>query len=139
MSGATVGAYLSHSFTTQRSGYYGSGEMFVFSIPDGGSVPVIYPWVGRDALPLGHMAELFLYADAERLAIGGGGTGDGHALELDGELDYGVSVASQTFGNPPLVAPHTSDVAEELMAGKKEDTAVFHVGVVEVWAILDDN
>jgi hypothetical protein len=84
------------------------------------------------------MAELFLYADSERLAIGGGGRGDGHALELDSELDYGVSVSSQTFGNPPLITPHTADVAEELLAGMREDTAVFHVGVVEVWAILDD-
>lgn len=60
--------------------------------------------------------DYFQYSTHDCLAIGGA---PAYALKLDGELTYGRSGISETFGNAPL-------------AGQEE----FHIGRVEVWALV---
>eukprot|EP00035_Acanthoeca_spectabilis_P031604 m.14952 g.14952 ORF g.14952 m.14952 type:complete len:577 (-) comp4847_c0_seq1:70-1800(-) len=127
VAGETVGAYLSHPFSTPRSGYYGGGETFLLTLREGADTPVVFPWVGVAGPSSDRQSELFLFADAERLAVGGGGHAGGHALELDAELDFGITSASKTFGNPPLT---TVDNAQR--------DVMFRVAAVEVWGFDSD-
>jgi len=69
-----------------KSAYYGNGESFVFSIEPTAQV---HRWTGRN--------ELFVLSNEHCFAMGGGG--DGFAMQLDDELDTGVSSRSDTFDN----------------------------------------
>eukprot|EP00037_Helgoeca_nana_P016067 m.150695 g.150695 ORF g.150695 m.150695 type:complete len:570 (+) comp23322_c0_seq2:274-1983(+) len=127
VAGDTLGAYLSHPLTTRRSGYFGSGETFVLSCTDRSEIPTLFPWVGVDGPPESRQAELFMYADAQRLAVGGGGSAGGHALELDAELDFGVTGGSKTFANPPLAGVASGS------------DSIFRVAAVEVWGFRESD
>jgi hypothetical protein len=69
-----------------KSAYYGNGESFVFSIEPTAQV---HRWTGRN--------ELFVLSNEHCFAMGGGG--DGFAIQLDDELDTGVSSRSDTYDN----------------------------------------
>jgi hypothetical protein len=86
--GYVFGAYLSHSLKVS-SEYYGNGENFVFTLlPQ----PSKHSWTGRN--------EYFMLSDLRQIIIGGGGSG--FAIQLDDELNTGVSNTSDTFMNPIL-------------------------------------
>jgi hypothetical protein len=51
-----------------------------------------YKWTGNNSM--------FLISNPKTLVVGGGG--DGFALQLDDELDTGVSSHSATYDNPQL-------------------------------------
>jgi len=106
-SGSVCGAYASTPWEPQ-SGFFGTGESFVFSFPDpesdlkGG----VYPWARTN--------DCFLTASAgEKSYIGvGGGDGGGYALWLEGSLRNGASSACKTFGSPPLASQGTFNVLQ---------------------------
>jgi Na+/glutamate symporter len=86
--GYVFGAYLSHPLKVTPE-YYGTGENFVFALlPQ----PSKYSWTGRN--------EYFVLSNFQQLVIGGGG--NGYAIQLDDELNTGVSAMSETFMNPTL-------------------------------------
>ncbi len=85
--GSVFGAFMAHALQ-KSAAYYGSGENFVFRLsPD----VEIYRWSKEN--------HLFVLSDRTHLAIGGG---DGFALQLDEDLDTGVSTSSATYRNPIL-------------------------------------
>ncbi len=86
--GYIFGGYISPGLE-HRKNYYGNGESFVFSI-----IPTIqaYRWTGKN--------NMFVVSNQHCLALGGGG--DGFAIQIDDELDTGVSCPSETFDNPTL-------------------------------------
>ena len=86
--GYIFGAYLGHPIE-MSSHYYGTGESFVFQISP---VPKVYRWTRAN--------DLFFTSDRFSLAVGGGG--DGFALQLDEDLDTGVSTRSATYDNEIL-------------------------------------
>jgi hypothetical protein len=86
--GNVFGAFMAHALEKSAT-YYGSGENFVFRL-----IPQveIYRWSKEN--------HLFVLSDRTHFAIGGGG--DGFALQLDEDLDTGVSTSSATYRNPIL-------------------------------------
>eukprot|EP00598_Pedospumella_elongata_P010053 CAMPEP_0185014934 /NCGR_PEP_ID=MMETSP1098-20130426/99573_1 /TAXON_ID=89044 /ORGANISM="Spumella elongata, Strain CCAP 955/1" /LENGTH=242 /DNA_ID=CAMNT_0027544041 /DNA_START=1297 /DNA_END=2022 /DNA_ORIENTATION=+ len=72
-----------------KQGYYGNGESFVFSVVP---TPRVHKWTGKN--------ELFVLSNPHCFAMGGGG--EGYAIQLDDELDTGVSNKSDTFNNNVL-------------------------------------
>ena len=86
--GCVFGAYIAHGLENSAQ-YYGSGESFVFKLTPS---PKVYRWTKEN-----HM---FFLSDRTHLAIGGGG--DGFALQLDEDLDTGVSTCSATYRNDML-------------------------------------
>jgi len=86
--GFIFGAYLGHPIELS-SHYYGTGESFVFQISP---APKVYRWT--------RVNNLFFTSDRFSLAVGGGG--DGFAIQLDEDLDTGVSTRSATYENDIL-------------------------------------
>lgn len=86
--GYIFGVFIAHALEN-KSDYYGSGESFVFTV-----APEVrkYKWTGNNSM--------FLISNPKTLVVGGGG--DGFALQLDDELDTGVSSHSATYDNPQL-------------------------------------
>ncbi|RYG69367.1 hypothetical protein EON64_02865 [archaeon] len=86
--GYVFGGYISPGLQDKKS-YYGSGESFVFSV-----IPTIqaYKWTQKN--------NFFVLSHTEGLAMGGGG--EGFAIQIDDELDTGVSNHSDTYDNPTL-------------------------------------
>ena len=86
--GYIFGVFVAHALEN-KSDYYGNGESFVFSV-----APEIhkYKWTGANTM--------FIISNSKTLVIGGGG--DGFALQLDDELDTGVSNRSATYENQQL-------------------------------------
>jgi len=75
--------------------FFGCGQSFVFKIyPD-----VCYPWVGKETPVTLASASMFQAGDRNVMMIGGG---DGCALQIDKDLDYGRSERCDTFANDPL-------------------------------------
>lgn len=60
--------------------------------------------------------DFFQYSTPDCLAIGGA---PAYAIKLDGDLAFGRSGSSETFGNPPLAS------SEE-----------FEIGRVELWGLV---
>jgi len=102
--GYIFGAYLGHPIELS-SHYYGTGESFVFQISP---APKVYRWT--------RVNNLFFASDRFSLAVGGGG--DGFAIQLDEDLDTGVSTRSATYDN------------EILSSGE-----FFRVLAVELWSL----
>ncbi|PIK36879.1 putative TBC1 domain family member 24 isoform X5 [Apostichopus japonicus] len=106
MDDEVFGAYLSTCWgqrndEEQKTPYFGTGESFMFSLSPEEKK---YPWVGlidnnKVSGPSDHAAHLFMRAQANLIAVGGGG-GDG--ICLDGDLTKGRTKACITFNNPPL-------------------------------------
>lgn len=86
--GYVFGGFVSPGFQS-KSTYYGNGESFVFSLMP---VPRVYKWTSVN--------ELIVLSNEKCFAMGGGG--DGFAIQLDDELDTGVSSRSDTFNNDTL-------------------------------------
>jgi hypothetical protein len=86
--GYIFGGYISPGLQDKKT-YYGNGESFVFTIAPNVQA---YRWTERN--------HLFILSQPQCLAMGGGG--EGFALQLDDELDTGVSCRSETFDNPTL-------------------------------------
>ena len=86
--GYVFGGYISPGLEAKK-GYYGNGESFVFSVVP---QPQVYRWTGLN--------ELFVTSTDNCFAMGGGG--EGFAIQLDDELDTGVSNKSTTFHNQML-------------------------------------
>lgn len=86
--GYIFGGYISPGLESKK-GYYGNGESFVFSVVP---QPQVYRWTGLN--------ELFVTSTDNCFAMGGGG--EGFAIQLDDELDTGVSNKSTTFHNQML-------------------------------------
>lgn len=91
--GYIFGVYLSHPLKIS-SVYYGNGENFVFSVlPQ----PVQYSWTRKN--------DYHILSNYQQIAIGGGTEGrrgvgaGGFAIQLDDELNTGVSSWSDTYGN----------------------------------------
>ncbi|XP_037076466.1 GTPase-activating protein skywalker-like [Pollicipes pollicipes] len=118
--GAVFGAYCSTTWNTRnqmqedgtRYTYFGTGETFLFTLRPQLKV---YPWVGKvkqeqdpQLAGVSHSQQLFMAADNTMLTIGGGG---GQAIWLDENLSRGKTDACDTFGNPPLTATGSFDVA----------------------------
>ncbi|XP_035693537.1 TBC1 domain family member 24-like [Branchiostoma floridae] len=98
------GAFITESFDYQSTGrtkisrsYFGTGEMFLFSLTP---VPVRYPWVGvTDGRDLSPSQSMFISADCTSLVIGGG---DGNGIFLDQDMNRGNTKRCRTFNNEPL-------------------------------------
>lgn len=126
MDDEVFGAYLSTCWgqrndEEQKTPYFGTGESFMFSLSPEEKK---YPWVGlidnnEVSGPSDHAAHLFMRAQANLIAVGGGG-GDG--ICLDGDLTNGRTKACITFNNPPLA---------------KEE--VFQTRVIEVLTFADSD
>lgn len=109
------------------SSYFGSGEAFVFSLRHSRGV---WPWSRAN--------NDFQYVHPRHgIALGGGGS---FAVFLDEALEHGVSGASATFGNPPLVGGSSSGGSTAPLpslpdpAGKPETPARdFKVVAVQVY------
>lgn len=86
--GYVFGGFISPNICDKTS-YYGNGECFVYSLVP---TPQVYKWTGKN--------ELFVLSNGNCFAMGGGG--DGYAIQLDDELDTGVSNHSDTFENNVL-------------------------------------
>jgi hypothetical protein len=85
--GYVFGAYLAHPLKVSPE-YYGNGENFVFALlPQ----PTQYGWTGRN--------EYFILSNYHQIIIGGG---NGYSIQLDDELNTGVSNTSDTYKNPVL-------------------------------------
>lgn len=86
--GYKFGVYVAHALEN-RSEYYGNGESFVFTV-----APELkkYPWTGDN--------NMFIMSSSKTLVVGGGG--DGFSLQLDDELDTGISARSATYNNATL-------------------------------------
>jgi len=86
--GYVFGVFVAHALENKGE-YYGNGESFVFSV-----APELhkYPWTGENTM--------FIISNSKTLVVGGGG--DGFALQLDDELDTGVSNRSATYDNQQL-------------------------------------
>ena len=85
--GYVFGAYLAHPLKVSPE-YYGSGENFVFALlPQ----PALYSWTGRN--------DYFVLSNYRQIIIGGG---NGYSIQLDDELNTGVSNTSETYKNPVL-------------------------------------
>lgn len=86
--GYVFGGYISPTLQDKKT-YYGNGESFVFTV-----LPTLtaYHWTGKNNL----------FAISHEGCLGLGGGGDGYAIQIDDELDTGVSCRSETFDNPTL-------------------------------------
>lgn len=85
--GYVFGSYLSHPLKVSAD-YYGNGENFVFALlPQ----PAKYDWTGKN--------EYFILSNYHQIIIGGG---NGYSIQLDDELNTGVSNGSDTYMNPTL-------------------------------------
>ncbi|EWM28431.1 oxidation resistance protein 1 [Nannochloropsis gaditana] len=89
--GYVFGGYCPCPFQN-ATGYYGTGESFVFKFHPQFT---LYKWTGKN--------DYFILSNAQHLAMGGGG---GFAFQLDDELDTGVSGPSDTYGNTRLSSRH---------------------------------
>ena len=88
--GYCFGAFIPTSLTTAHgSRYYGGGETWLYSFHNQAPEQVgVYRWTRAN--------ELFILSSERQLAIGGGG---GFGLQLDDDLDNGVSNPCATFEN----------------------------------------
>lgn len=86
--GHIFGVYVAHALEN-KADYYGNGESFVFTL-----APEVqkYQWTGANTM--------FIISNPKTLVVGGGG--EGFALQLDDELDTGVSNRSATYNNGQL-------------------------------------
>lgn len=127
MENEIFGAYLSTCWSQrndeeQKSPYFGTGESFLFSFAPEEKK---YPWVGMldDGGgvngPESHSAHLFMRAESNLIAVGGG---EGDGILLEGGLTEGRSKKCATFNNAPLAKD-----------------GVFHCKVVEVITFEDSN
>ncbi|XP_070536041.1 GTPase-activating protein skywalker-like [Ptychodera flava] len=100
-SGKVFGSYLSTRWRARQSrekdsSYFGTGECFVFSlVPEEQK----YAWVGIHGETISRASSLFMRAEADSIAIGGGG---GDAIYIYDGLHKGMTFRSETFNNPPL-------------------------------------
>jgi len=110
--GHVFGAFVTETWRSNASTFYGTGECFVFRADAQGHVEP-YPWTGKNTF--------FQYSGPRFIAVGGGAH---FALSLDDALLSGTSGYSETFDNPPLCldAP-----ANEVSLGE------FECVVLEVW------
>jgi len=67
-------------------------------------------------------SSFFVSANSERLGIGGGGCA-GHAIEIDRDLNVGLSLNSSTFANHSLVG----------------GPAEFGCAVLEAWLLQEED
>jgi hypothetical protein len=124
MAGHVFGAFVPHPWSQWRDGgyggYFGSPETFLYSANPGQEY-ISYKWVGMDAdadadptAAVAKESAYFMYATAQTIALGGGGSG--HGIQLDEELN-GTSSTCNTFLNACL-------------SGESEN---FECAAVEVW------
>ena len=83
------GGYGSESWATKSTGYFGTGESFVFSLFPRQRV---YKWPG----PASEDSSFMFSSMLEGIAFGGGGK---FALHIDARLERGASDASRTFAD----------------------------------------
>ena len=107
--GDRFGAFCSYPWSVStRPGqlFFGSGSTFVFRLcaaadrADAAGEPETFLWVGFSGAAHADGTGLFMMANPDGLAIGGGG--DGYALWLDSDLHLGSSARCTTFDNAPL-------------------------------------
>lgn len=86
------------SVTSKRPSFFGNGETFLFEL-----APTVkkYEWVGLERRgETTHNQEMFMYADNDKLMVGGGQTGIG--LSINSDILYGKSNVCDTFENEIL-------------------------------------
>eukprot|EP00041_Stephanoeca_diplocostata_P031733 m.995545 g.995545 ORF g.995545 m.995545 type:complete len:628 (+) comp24017_c0_seq5:1616-3499(+) len=152
--GTIVGGCMSHALADRKlNAYYGGGESFVFRAS--GTTPAVYPWRESSPPVPSDLTEstapvtkgnndLFIFADNDRLAMGGGGSG-GHAWEVDADLSLGSSCVSTTFSNDEslFAPPHTSGASAtapveadpRAFATHTRTECVFRIATLEVWTL----
>lgn len=82
-----------------RPRFFGNGETFLFELSPNTSK---YEWVGKSSKgKTDTIQEMFLYADNEKLIVGGGGE-KGIGLLINSDLIYGRTGVSDTFENKIL-------------------------------------
>ena len=102
---AIFGAFCSQPWSnrvgTYRPTFFGNGETFLFELKPSEAK---YDWVGKTLHgETSSSQELFLYADREKLVVGGGDKGH-FGLLVNSDLIYGRSAVSETFENKVLGA-----------------------------------
>ena len=86
--GYIFGVFVAHALEN-KGDYYGNGESFVFTVAPETQK---YKWTGANTN--------FIISNSKTLVVGAGG--EGFALQLDDELDTGVSSRSATYENQQL-------------------------------------
>lgn len=86
------------SVTSKKPTFFGNGETFLFELAPKTKK---YDWIGLGrGGDTTHNQEMFMYADNEKLMVGGGNTGIG--LSINSDITYGKSNECDTFENEVL-------------------------------------
>lgn len=94
--GVVFGFY-SGSCLQQQSRYYGNGDTFVFTFAEAEDASVMEG--GLRTFFWSSLNPYFLFTDAKRIAVGGGGS---YAITVDADMNRGSTASCRTFLNPPL-------------------------------------
>lgn len=123
---SVFGAFCSRPWSERAGGrsgraqFFGNGETFLFEL-----VPAVrkYEWVGKASkLETASTQELFMYADADKLIVGGGGLEHAPGLLINSDLIYGRSAQCQTFNNQILGTETDFEIATlEVLTFKAAD------------------
>eukprot|EP00019_Armaparvus_languidus_P006858 CAMPEP_0168596328 /NCGR_PEP_ID=MMETSP0420-20121227/9963_1 /TAXON_ID=498008 /ORGANISM="Pessonella sp." /LENGTH=572 /DNA_ID=CAMNT_0008632887 /DNA_START=193 /DNA_END=1911 /DNA_ORIENTATION=+ len=110
--GHSFGAFVSYGWDSSESGFYGSGESFVFRM---NPKPTVYRWSPGQG-------ELFQCAGKDHIAVGGS------AIWLDDELWSGRSEPGNTFNNQCLLGDD-----------RKIGQYAFQCVTLEVYTVSDED
>ncbi|VDM17165.1 unnamed protein product [Hydatigera taeniaeformis] len=126
------GAFVTHRWSTEERGFYGSGESFLFRLRP--TPEVVYKWRMSSAL------EYFQQATESALEVGGGVDGGPPGLRLDAGLQNGQSGPSPTFGSECLVTAPKDRINEGRCRNEKgAEYCSFNVAAVEVLGFVCSN
>ncbi|KAI6134446.1 TLD-domain-containing protein [Pisolithus thermaeus] len=116
------GAWIGEGIVKGQSGFYGSGEAFLWRYCIDTSPPLeVYKWSGKN--------DYVVLCDPDFISFGGG---DGHyGLYIDSSLLEGSSAPCPTFDNPVLCPRPSSQMGAS--TGKKD--VPFECVGLEVWGI----
>ncbi|KAL5112228.1 GTPase-activating protein skywalker [Taenia crassiceps] len=131
------GAFVTHRWSTEERGFYGSGESFLFRLRP--APKIVYKWRMSSAL------EYFQQATESAVEVGGGVGGGPPGLRLDAGLQSGQSGPSPTFGSECLVTAPTDRINvgycenEQGDEGGGTEYCSFNVAAVEVLGFVNSN